>query len=178
MPVFKTVFKENVMKIKCGILFFTAILLLQSSCTKTIEKKRYLYQVEDQELYKSSAQKLYLKSSDQFISIAYAHLFGVSITNKELGQYNVTLQALGDKETMQDMIVKSMINRSGVQLVADAEMRANLPLFVEQTYLRFYNRKPNEFESWKMKDMIEKNTEITSKMVYYSMMTATEYRYY
>lgn len=151
------------------------VLLMQFSCNK---EKRYIYEVQTQELYQTSAQKQYLKTTDQFISIAYSHLFGSSITNNELNQYNVALQALGDKATMQDMIVKSMINKSGVQIVTDAVMRNDVTAFVEETYLRFYNRKPNEFESWKMKDLIEKNTNITPKMIYYAMMTSDEYRYY
>jgi Arc/MetJ family transcription regulator len=177
MPGFNKLY-PTIMKIKYSFLLLAISLLLQPSCTKIVEKKRYTYQIQDQELYQTAAQKLYLKTTDQFISIAYTHLFGVSITNNELNQYNVTLQALGDKATMQDMIVKSMINRSGVQLVTDAAMRADINAFVEQTYLRFYNRKPNEFEQWKMKDIIEKNTDITPKAIYYSMMTANEYRYY
>ena len=152
-----------------------AVLILQTSCTK---EKRYIYQVQNQELYQSAAQKQFLKTTDQFISIAYSHLFGVSITNTTLTQYNTALLALGDKATMQDMIVKSMINQGAVQLVTNNAMRADVPTFVEETYLRFYNRKPNEFESWKMKDLIEKNTDITPKMIYYSMMTGNEYRYY
>ena len=76
------------------------------------------------------------------------------------------------------MIVKSMINQSGAQIVTNTVMRNDISTFVEQTYLRFYNRKPNEFETWKMKDLIEKNADITPKMIYYSMMTSDEYRYY
>lgn len=163
------------MKIKYSVFAAVVFLVMQTSCNK---EKRYIYQVQDQELYQSAAQKQNLKTTDQFISIAYSHLFGISITNNELNQYNVSLQALGDKATMQDMIVKSMINRSGVQLVTNTAMRADIPTFVEETYLRFYNRKPNEFERWKMKDLIEKGTDITPKMIYYSMMTSDEYRYY
>lgn len=168
------------MKIKYSFLLFLTVLLWQTSCNKKVEiqKNRYIFNVEDQELYQSSAQKQYLKTTDQFISIAYSHLFGVSITNNELNQYNVSLQALGDKATIQDMIVKSLINRNNVVLVTDNAMRADIAAFVEQTYLRFYNRKPNEFERWKMKDLIEKNTDISPKMIYYSMMTGDEYRYY
>lgn len=154
------------------------IMLLAASCTKKIEKNRYIYQVMEQELYQNAAQKQYLKTTDQFISIAYSHLFGHSITNNELAQYNVLLLALGDKAAMQDMIVKSMLNRSGVIAVTNNAMRADIPAFVSQTYLRFYNRQPNEFESWKMKDLIEKNTDISPPMIYYSMMTSNEYRYY
>lgn len=163
------------MKIKYSVYAMMAFLVMQTSCNK---EKRYIYQVQDQELYQSAAQKQNLKTTDQFISIAYSHLFGISITNNELNQYNISLQALGDKATMQDMIVKSMINRGGVQLVTNTAMRADIPTFVEETYLRFYNRKPNEFERWKMKDLIEKGTDITPKMIYYSMMTSDEYRYY
>lgn len=159
-------------------LLLLSLLLLAASCSKKIERNRYIYQVTEQELYQSAAQKQYLKTTDQFISIAYSHLFGHSITNNELAQYNVLLLALGDKATMQDMIVKSMLNRSGVIAVTNNAMRADVPAFVDQTYLRFYNRKPNEFESWKMKDLIEKNTDISPPMIYYSMMTSNEYRYY
>lgn len=150
-------------------------LLLHTGCSK---EKRYIYQIQEQELYQSAAQKQYLKTTDQFISIAYTHLYGVSITNNQLNQYNVALMALGDKATIQDMIVKSLINKPGVQIPADAVMRADVTAFTEQTYLRLLNRKPNEFEAWKMKDLIEKNTDITPKMIYYAMMTSNEYRYY
>lgn len=150
-------------------------LLLHTGCSK---EKRYIYQVQEQELYQSAAQKQYLKTTDQFISIAYTHLYGVSITNNQLNQYNVALMALGDKATIQDMIVKSLINKPGIQIPADAAMRADITAFTEQTYLRLLNRKPNEFETWKMKDLIEKNTDITPKMIYYAMMTSNEYRYY
>jgi hypothetical protein len=160
-------------EIVVAITLFT--LLLQAGCSK---EKRYIYQVQEQELYQSAAQKQYLKTTDQFISIAYTHLYGVSITNNQLNQYNVALMALGDKATIQDMIVKSLINKPGVQIPADAAMRADIIAFTEQTYLRLLNRKPNEFEAWKMKDLIEKNTDLTPKMIYYAMMTSNEYRYY
>ncbi|HRG87690.1 MAG TPA: hypothetical protein PLW44_01630 [Chitinophagales bacterium] len=150
-------------------------LLFAAGCSK---EKRYIYQVQEQELYQSAAQKQYLKTTDQFISIAYTHLYGVSITNNQLNQYNLALMALGDKATIQDMIVKSLINKAGVQIPGDAAMRADVTGFVAQTYLRLLNRKPNEFEAWKMKDLIEKNADITPKMIYYAMMTSNEYRYY
>jgi hypothetical protein len=159
-------------------LFVSACLLialLASSCNK---EKRYIYQVQEQELYQNSNEKQTLKSTTQFISIAYSDLFGTSITNDELNKFDVALQAFGDKGVLQDMIVKSLINRSGVQVVTANAMRADVPAFIEGAYLRFYNRKPNEFEAWKMKDLIEKNADITPVMVYYSLMTSEEYRYY
>lgn len=163
------------MKRQLVVFAILIVLLFAAGCSK---EKRYIYQVQEQELYQSAAQKQYLKTTDQFISIAYTHLYGVSITNNQLNQYNVALMALGDKATIQDMIIKSLINKSGVQIPGDAAMRIDVPAFVEQTYLRLLNRKPNEFESWKLKDLIEKNADVTPKMIYYSMMTSNEYRYY
>ncbi len=128
-----------------------AILLAYSSCNR---EKRYIYEVEEQELYQNASEKRNLKSTTQFISIAYNDLFGTAITTDELTKFDIALQAFGDKAVLQDMIVKSMINRGGVQIVDNNVMRADISAFVESTYLRFYNRKPTEFEAWKMKDMI------------------------
>ncbi|HLP18862.1 MAG TPA: hypothetical protein VK174_01100 [Chitinophagales bacterium] len=160
------------MKMRYSALILLAFLWL-TGCNK---EKRYVYEVQPQELYQNAAQKQYLKTTDQFISIAYTHLFNASITNNELNKINVALLAVGDKATIQDMIVKNMIK--DVQTISNNDMRADLPAFVDQTYLRFFNRKPNEFEAWKLKDLVEKNADITPKMVYYSMMTSNEYRYY
>jgi hypothetical protein len=161
---------KNMLRI--SFLFFV---LLQIGCNK---ETRYIYEVEQQELYQSASEKKTLKTTTQFIAIAYNDLFGVNITNSELNKFDIALQAMGDKGIIQDMVIKSLINRSGVQTVTDAAMRADVPTFIELTYLRFFNRKPTEFEVWKMKDLIEKNMEITSRMVYYSLMTSDEYRYY
>lgn len=156
-------------------LLIPFLLLLHTGCNK---EKRYIYEVQEQELYQNSNEKKTLKTTTQFISIAYSDLFGISITNAELTKFDVALQALGDKAVMQDMIVKSLLNRSGVQIESNNAMRADIVAFVESTYLRLYNRKPNEFEAWKMKDLIEKNADVTPVMVYYSLMTSEEYRYY
>lgn len=159
------------------IIFAAAffLLLTVSSCNK---ERRIIYEVQEQELYQSASEKKNLKTTTQFISIAYNDLFGTSITNDELNRFDVALQSFGDKAILQDMIVKSLINRNGVQIVDNTAMRGDIAAFVEGAYLRFYNRRPNEFEAWKMKDLIEKNADITPKMIYYTLMTSDEYRYY
>ncbi len=158
-----------------SLFFFACTLLLLASCNR---EKRYIYEVEQQELYQNASEKRNLKTTTQFISIAYNDLFGSSITTEELNKFDITLQAFGDKAVLQDMIVKSLINRGGVQIVDNSTMRADIAAFCENTYLRFFNRKPTEFEAWKLKDLIEKNADITPKMVFYSLMTSDEYRYY
>jgi len=158
------------------LLIIPLICLLALSACK--DEKRYIYEVEEQEIYQSANEKQNLKTTTQFISIAYNDLFGSNITTQQLQQFDVALQSFGDKNIIQEMIVKNLINRGGTQIPSDNAMRGDLPAFVEQTYLRIYNRKPNEFEAWKLKDMIEKNADITAKLVYYSLMTSEEYKYY
>lgn len=157
------------------LLSFFLLLTGIWGCNK---EQRVIYEVKEQELYQNSAEKKTQKTTLQFISISYNHLFGSSITNDELNKLDVIYQALGDKRVLEEMIVKSMLNRSGALIPTSSEMRADVSGFVQSAYLRFYNRKPTEFEAWKMKDLIEKNTDITPKMIYYSMMTTDEYRYY
>jgi hypothetical protein len=160
---------------KIVLPLFSLLLLTISSCHK---EQRAIYQVQEQELYQSAAEKKTLKTTTQFISIAHNDLFGTNITSSELTKLDVAYQSLGDKHVLEDMIVKSLINSGNVQIVSNTTMRADVPAFVEGVYLRFYNRKPNEFEAWKMKDLIEKNSDITPQMIYYSMMTSEEYRFY
>lgn len=155
-----------------------AVLLLQTGCnTKKIEN-RYLYEVQTQEIYQSASQKQTLKTTTQFVSIAYSDLFNSSITNDVLNKMDIAYQSLGDKKIIEDMIIKTFLQQANSLVPSNTAMRADIPTFVQNTYLRFYNRKPNEFEAWKVKDMIEKNTDLTPKMIYYTLMTSDEYRYY
>ncbi len=160
------------------MVFLLAVVLLYSGCnTKTIED-RYIYEVQTKEIYQSASQKQTLKTTTQFVSIAYSDLFNSSITNDKLNSLDIAYQSLGDKKVIEDMIIKTFLEQASSFVPSNTVMRSDIPTFVQNTYLRFYNRKPNEFEAWKVKDMIEKNTDITPKMIYYTLMTSDEYRYY
>ncbi|MFN8285299.1 MAG: hypothetical protein U0V74_01025 [Chitinophagales bacterium] len=151
------------------------LFLFAESCKK---EKRYVYETQQQELYQNANDKRNLKTTTQFITIAYNDLFNDNITTTELNKLDIALQAVGDKGVVQDLIVKNFINRPGVVITDNTAMRSDIPAFVNDAYLRLYNRKPTEVEAWKMKSLIENNTDISPKMVYYSMMTAEEYRFY
>ncbi len=160
---------------KVIFVLLTGFSLVTTSCNK---EKRYVYEVQEQQLYQSANDKRNLKTTTQFITIAYNDLFGTNISTTELNKLDVGLQAVGDKSVVQDMIVKSFINRSGIQIVSNTVMRNDIPVFVQGCYLRFYNRQPTETEMWKMKNLIESNTDLTPQLVYYSFMTSEEYKYY
>lgn len=170
---------KMVKRLKEGLLaYLVSVLFLYSGCnTKTIED-RYIYEVQTNEIYQSASQKQTLKTTTQFVSIAYSDLFNSSITNDKLNSLDIAYQSLGDKKVIEDMIIKTFLEQASSLVPSNSVMRSDISTFVQNTYLRFYNRKPNEFEAWKVKDMIEKNADITPKMIYYTLMTSDEYRYY
>ena len=151
------------------------ITLLFASCKKEVQT---VYQVQNQVLYQDAAQKTNLKTTNQFISIAYNDLYSASITTAELNTLNTCLEAFGDQATMEDIIVKNLLQNAGSNIPTSSVMRGDIPTFVTQTYIRFYNRQPTAQEAWKMQSLIQQNTDMTPQMVYYAMMTGTEYRYY
>ena len=167
--------KTDSLPAKTVILLAAFFLFATSACNKD---QRVTYEVQTKELYQSAAQKQTLKTTIQFVSIAYSDLYNSSITSDQLNKLDLAYQAMGDKKIIEDMIIKNFLNQASSIIPTNTIMRNDVAAFVQNTYLRFYNRKPNEFEAWKMKDMIEKNTDITPKMVYYTLMTSNEYRYY
>ncbi|HWB63630.1 MAG TPA: hypothetical protein VG603_08990 [Chitinophagales bacterium] len=158
--------------------FLIAAILIAGGISSCKKESRYKYEVQEQVLYQSSAQKNTAKTPTQFISIAYNDLFNAAITTNELNTLSVDLQACGDKNMMEDLIIKNLLAKANQQIPDNNTMREDIPAFVTQTYVRFYNRQPTEFEAWKMQQLIQQNTDITPQMIYYAVMTSEEYKYY
>jgi len=161
---------------KQSFFFGLMLTLFMASCKKEVQT---IYQVQSQVLYQNSAQKTNLKTTNQFISIAYNDLYNASISTAQLNSLNTCLEAFGDQATMEDIIIKNLLDNGGVSIPDSATMMADLPTFINQTYIRFYNRQPTGQELWKMQNIIlQPGSNINPKMIYYSMLTSTEYRYY
>ncbi len=141
-------------------------------------EKDIIYGVNDVEVVRPTGNKGYQKSLTEFISIAYADIFDANITQDVLLDLSTPYAAFGDLKYIEDLIIRNFLNDQSAQLPSNTVMRANVELFITETYNRFYNRNPNEFELWYMKDLIDSNADITPELVYYSMMTSNEYRYY
>ena len=147
-----------------------------ASCKKDVQT---IYQVQNKVLYQNSSQKTNLKTTNQFISIAYNDLYNASISSVQLTNLNTCLEALGDQATMEDIIIKNLLNNGGVSIPDSASMMADLPKFINETYIRFYNRQPTAQEQWKMQSLIQQpGANLNPQMIYYSMLTSNEYRYY
>jgi hypothetical protein len=137
-----------------------------------------IYQVDDVEVTRPTGQKGSQKSLTEFISIAYADVIEQSITQDILIALSQPYSGFGDLKYIEDLIIRNLLNAPNAQLPTEAQMRADVNAFVIATYQRFFNRNPNEFEQWYLKNLIDDNPDITPELVYYSIMTSDEYRYY
>jgi hypothetical protein len=166
------------MKRHSHIPLLIAVLLgvgLFSGCQK---EKDIIYDVNDVNVDKPDANKDYVKSLTEFISIAFTDLFGQNITQAQLQTLAVPYSGFGDLKLIEDMIIKNFLNNPAANVPTDSEMRENVDQFLLDTYQKFFNRYPNEFELWHMRNLINENEDITPELIYYAIMTSNEYRYY
>ncbi len=149
------------------------LLLIISSC-----KKEFTYEVKDVNVEQPGNGKSNVKSTTEFISIAYSDLFNTTIPNDSLLYINQAYQSFGDKKLIEDRIIRHFLNRSDVLIPTDQQMRSNIPAFVSQVMQKLFNRNPNAFENYFITNIIHSDASISPVAVYYAMMTSNEYRYY
>jgi hypothetical protein len=152
-----------------------SILMFLSSCKKDYN---YIYDVGSEAIYSSNAEKTKQKSSTQFISILYSNLFQTSISQQELNDLTELRMSIGDKQIADDLVISAYINDGSVQIPSDADMRANIEQFVEDTYLRFYLRKPTPYEARYLKESIESDSDLSPDLIYTAFAESNEYKFY
>ena len=157
------------------ILVLFILLIGFISCKKETE---YIYEVNDVQVRQDVIGKGILKSTIEFLSIAYSDIYGNTISQNQLNRLSLLYLAFGDKKLLEDLLIKNMINRPEALLPSNQTMRADVDLFVVNAYQKLYNRSPNELEVFTLKKNINENAQMTAVMVYYAMMTSDEYRYY
>ena len=158
-------------------IVFSSLLLLSLFSCKPVDDV-YLYEVNELEVNQAGIDKDNLKSDLEFVSLAYADLFGTSIPENVLTQMVVAYNSLGDKVLIADIQIRNMLNRPEASVPSDQEMRANVDQFVIDTYKKFYVREPSEYELWYFRNLINEDSDITPEIVYYAFLTSDEYRYY
>ena len=150
-----------------------ALAVIITSC-----KKEYIYEVNDVTVTQPGGEKGNVKTTTEFISILYSDLFNTNIPTDTLLYVQQAYDAFGDKKLIEDRIVRHFLNSTDAQIPSDATMRANVPLFVDGAFQKFFNRKPDAFENYFISNIIRNSSSITPVMVYYACMTSDEYRYY
>ena len=152
------------------------IFALLSACTK--DNKKYIYKIEDVEIMEPGALKPSVKTSTEYISIAYSDIFGSTISTDLLNDLKKNYISFGDVGVTEDLIIRNFLNNSAAQIPSKAEMNNNIKQFVIDAYKKVYNRTPNEYEQWFLTNHIQNNSDVTPEVVYYSLMTSNEYRHY
>ena len=163
-----------VCKTKNIILFL--ILISLGSCSK--DETNYIYEVEDVKITKPGAQKPNIKTSTEYISIAYSDIYGTTISTDLLNDLKKSYISFGDIGITEDLIIRNFLNNPTAQIPTVIDMNNDITKFVIDTYKKVYNRTPNEYEEWFLTNLIQNNSDVTPKVVYYSLMTSNEYRQY
>lgn len=156
-------------------IIFLFLVMVLSMCKP---EKEYIYEVETVNTEQDGTTKSHLKTNNEFISIAYQDLFGASISVSELNKLNIAYSSFGDRKLIEDMIIRNFLNDPGVKIPSKPEMKNDVNAFINNSYKKFYNRSPNAYEQWQLKNIINNDTTITPELIYYSLMTGDEYRYY
>ncbi len=150
--------------------------LFLTSCKK--DEKEYVYQVTDVEVAQAGAEKPNVKTSTEYISIAYSDAFGSTIATSKLDALKTIYITFGDVGVTEDLIIRNFLADDDAEIPTRVEMEDDVDLFVTNAYKKIYNRVPSEYELWFMKDCIQKDSNISPSVVYYSLMTSNEYRQY
>ncbi|MBC8265571.1 MAG: hypothetical protein H8E84_01260 [Flavobacteriales bacterium] len=157
------------------LIFLLSVILL-FSCKK---EKKVTYHINDVNIEQNAANKDHLKSTTEFISIAYSDIFGTVISSAKLGELTETYKSFGDKILIEEMVIKNFLNELSIQIPSiDRTSESTINTFVNDTYKKLFNRTPDEYELWFVTDMIQKDNDLNSELIYFSLMTANEYRYY
>jgi hypothetical protein len=164
-----------VYKIKKIITVFVCVLLI-SACSK--DNTQHIYKVDDVEIKEPGAEKPNVKTSTEYISIAYSDVFGSTISTDLLNNLKKNYIAFGDVGVTEDLIIRNFLNNPSAQIPSISDMNNDINQFVIDSYKRVYNRTPNEYEQWFLTNLIQNNSDVTPAVVYYSLMTSNEYRQY
>lgn len=159
-------------------------LAILSSCKREIEQQviydNIIYEIDTVPVYQSNAEKDRLKSPLQYISGLYSNLYLSSIPSNVLDNLVIYRSSVGDKTLVNEMILNAMLQSPDVleTLPEDDEMRDDVEAFVEESYLRFYLRKPSAYESYAMTEMIDSDPDMTVVDVYRAFLLSNEYMFY
>lgn len=155
-------------------IFFLILTIYLSSC----KKDDPIYEINQINASSYNANKNKLKSSSQYISILYANLFQKALAPNELVEITRCIESVGDKELVHEVIISNFMNKEGVIIPSDSLMRADLDLFIEETYKKFFVRDITQAEREFFLNFFNSHPNISAEMVYTAFSLSNEYQYY
>lgn len=163
------------MKHRNTAYLFFCLAFAFSACKK---ETQYVYEINEVQVSKTKGEKVNVKSTVEFISIAYSDVFGSTIAGQDLVKLQTAYIAFGDMKFIEDLIIRNFLNETTNAIPSNEDMRADIDGFIKKTYLQLFSRTPDEYEVWFLKKQIEADASVTPEIIYYSLMTSNEYRYY
>lgn len=163
-------------KSKFGVVLLLSILFSVSSCKKP--KTQYEYGVNNENILPTNINKTRLKTTDQYISILYANLFQKALSSNNIFAISQAFDSVGDQILARQLLIANLMKKPGVIIPTVNEMNADIDKFLNDTYVRFYVRKPSEAEKEFLKQSIIADPNLTPELVYMSFALSNEYMYY
>jgi len=171
----------NRLNMKYIVSIFVVSFLL-TACKKKVDHivnyDNVIYEVNTQTIYSSNAQKNKQKSPELIISIMYADIFNQGIQTNKLLEIAEIYLATGDKTMFNELIFSHFLKDPSAIVPTDGQMRADIDQFVEDTYIKFYQREPSEYEKHYMINLIESDANMTVENVYTAIILSNEYFFY
>lgn len=164
------------------IIYISALLVVLSSCKKEIEEtivySNVIYELDDVKIYSSNAEKTKQKSPELLLSIMYSDIFNQGISTNKLLEISELSASNGDKTMFTEMIFSQFLSEPTANVPTDVQMRADLELFIDENYIRFFQRKPTVYEKVYLKSLISGDNDITVENVFTSFALSNEYYFY
>ena len=158
-------------------MIFLFIMSILFGC-KQEKEYQYVFEVNEENLYLSNVEKTKQKTPEQYISILYSNLFSTTVPPQDLSQLAEVRASIGDKQMADEMILNDFVNSGNSSTPTNQEMRANVDQFIEDTYIRFFLRKPSPYEVLELKQEIDGDVELTPEMIYQAFALSNEYKFY
>jgi len=174
-------FRIKEMKMR-NLIGLALVIFVFASCKKTTEETivydNVIYEINDVEVYASNVQKTKQKSPEQYISIMYNDIYNQSISTTFLQDLSQLYQSVGDKTMMNELLLSIFLDDLTADVPSDTEMRNDVEQYVEDTYIRFYQRYPTAYEKQYLSNLINGDANLTSDMVFTSFVLSNEYYFY
>ena len=161
-----------------SILFFLVFISCKKEVEETIVYSNVIYELDDIKLYSSNADKTRQKSPELLLSIMYSDIFNQGITTNKLLEIAELSASNGDKTMFTEMIFSQFLTEPSANVPTDAQMRGNLTQFIEDNYIRFFQRKPTAYEKIYLESLIINDIDITVENVFTSFALSNEYYFY
>jgi hypothetical protein len=144
-------------------------------------QKKTEYQVVNTDSYGDNLNKNKAKSNIEYHSILTTNLFQKPSSVNELSRTDRVIQSCGDKSLIHEVIISNYMNSSQVKLPTRRFMLDSTERFIEETYVRFFIRRPTEAERTWFRNYInanKSNPNFSPELVYTAFAASDEYFFY